>query len=68
MFLTCHVLPLATESLACLRLDLAFPEAHSEPCQTSKIECFAKRSILDVWQDSECVFDFIPRFGFLSGD
>ena len=39
------------------------PEAYSEPCQTSQMECFTKiinyltifaeRSILDVWQGSE---------------
>ena len=44
-------------------------EAYSEPCQTFKMECFAKIvkrwrpltisaecSILDVWQISECAF------------
>ena len=42
---------------------------YSESCQTSRIECFAKivngflvfttfakRSILDIWQGSECAF------------
>ena len=30
-------------------------KAYSEPCQTSKMECFlhAKRSIVNVWQSSE---------------
>ena len=29
-------------------------EADSEPCQTSKMECFAnKHSILNIWQGSE---------------
>ena len=38
--------------------------AYSEPCQTSKMECFAKmmeflrkRSILDVWQGPKYAFE-----------
>ena len=38
--------------------NLSNPKAFSEPCQTSKVECFAKRvnglkhPILDVWKES----------------
>ena len=52
--------------------NLAIPEAYSEACQISKTERFAKivngekpisilakRSILDVWQGSECTSDSV---------
>ena len=41
-------------------------EAYSEPYQISKMEkelstIFPKRSILDVYQGSECAFKWVPR-------
>ena len=47
--------------------NLSNPEAYWEPCQTSKMECFAKifkffffrkYCILDVWQSSEVLTEF----------
>ena len=37
------------------------PEAYSKPCQTSKMERFAKKcSTLDVWKDFECASEKYP--------
>ena len=52
-------------------LKAAIAEVYSEPCQTSKMECFnsfqvlnifAKHSILDIWQGFE--YTYIPAHIF----
>ena len=53
--------------------DLSIQDPYSEPCQTSKLEIFAKKFILDAWQGSAYASAYIQvlinfRVQFIKGN